>query len=168
MQRRLFGPDAQWHGSLGCHCGPLCRSLCAGQKESYVMGEVVSRVDDESNMAKPLAFVFVVSAIQKDLMESKRTKMEGKDPLMIIQPPTIGTAESMVTAREHAGVPVDAAQLSTLHGVVPAAVGGDRHAARSWSCRVQNHALGVQPRCSAPLARRCRQRVCVAHCRAHV
>ncbi|CAN8062181.1 unnamed protein product [Agarophyton chilense] len=58
-----------------------------------VMGEVVSSVAEDSDLAKRLAFVFVGSGEQKDMLESTRVQLQGKDPLMIIQPPAVGIAE---------------------------------------------------------------------------
>ncbi|KAI0561479.1 Transferase [Gracilaria domingensis] len=58
-----------------------------------VMGEVVSSVADDADMAKRLAFVFVGSGEQKDMLESTRMQLQGKDPLMIMQPPAVGIAQ---------------------------------------------------------------------------
>eukprot|EP00178_Gracilaria_changii_P014368 TRINITY_DN40538_c0_g1_i1.p1 TRINITY_DN40538_c0_g1~~TRINITY_DN40538_c0_g1_i1.p1 ORF type:complete len:1191 (-),score=251.15 TRINITY_DN40538_c0_g1_i1:2868-6407(-) len=58
-----------------------------------VMGEVVTSVADDADMAKRLAFVFVGSGEQKDMLESTRTQLQGKELQMIIQPPAVGIAQ---------------------------------------------------------------------------
>lgn len=58
-----------------------------------VMGDVVSSVADDPFMAKRLAFVFVGSGEQKDMLEATRTQLQGKNPIMILQPPAVGIAQ---------------------------------------------------------------------------
>lgn len=58
-----------------------------------VMGEVLTRVSEDPEMAKRLSFVFVGSGELKDMLESTQKKLQGRDPTIIIQPPAVGIAE---------------------------------------------------------------------------
>eukprot|EP00177_Eucheuma_denticulatum_P006175 GFKZ01011257.1.p1 GENE.GFKZ01011257.1~~GFKZ01011257.1.p1 ORF type:complete len:891 (-),score=140.93 GFKZ01011257.1:525-3197(-) len=58
-----------------------------------VMGEVLTRVSEDPEMAKKLQFVFVGSGELKDMLETTQKKLQGMDPTIIIQPPAVGIAE---------------------------------------------------------------------------
>lgn len=58
-----------------------------------VMGEVLTRVSEDPEMAKKLQFVFVGSGELKDMLETTQRKLQGRDPTIIIQPPAVGIAE---------------------------------------------------------------------------
>lgn len=58
-----------------------------------VMGEVLSRVSEDLDMARKLQFVFVGSGELKDMLEATQKKLEGHYPTIIIQPPAVGIAE---------------------------------------------------------------------------
>lgn len=58
-----------------------------------VMGEVVSRVAEDSTMASKLTFVFVGSGEEKDILVNTQKNLDGKTPKVILRAPAVGIEE---------------------------------------------------------------------------
>lgn len=58
-----------------------------------IMGEVLSWVSEDLDIARKLQFVFVGSGKRKDMLEATQEKLEGDYPTIIIQPPSVRIAE---------------------------------------------------------------------------
>lgn len=62
-----------------------------------VMGELVRRLAEEPELASKLAFVFVGSGIQLEMLEETKMWLGDRDPVMILRPPAVG----ITTLREY-------------------------------------------------------------------